>query len=429
MEEALERFAPEAVWFDWASVGVDGHGSIDALYSVIRSHDPGVLIVLNGAVTMYTGDWDVICFEGWGCWGDDRRWGSWPFDLAWPKKPVIESWRLLPEPGFEYTEGLSPNWQQMLKVQISLIGEGYVANIDHSATIATPFERPAESVVWQAHRAMADWAARPETEPLSHTFTNIVPAPLPEPGWGYVLMSPDRDRFYLHALVTPRGKTGLPADGVLEVGALDLPVRRVVWANRGTDLAFRTTDTGALQISVSEVEPDPVDTVFTVELEAPVPVDWSRSDAGASGPVPPGNLAYGRPARLTSVDGTRDLVPSAFAFARYGVDGREATHAQGAYEWAWAYEVDLEQQAKLDRVVVRFARGGYATEFALERSLNGRDWESMIQVDDGDGGTWECGLDGLEARFVRVRAIKPDGPNQTGGQMGIAELEVYGVEP
>jgi hypothetical protein len=31
----------------------------------------------------------------------------------------------------------------------------------------------------------------------------------------------------------------------------------------------------------------------------------------------------------------------------------------------------------------------------------------------------------LRAQFVRVSAVRPDGPNQPGAQMGVAELEVY----
>jgi hypothetical protein len=29
------------------------------------------------------------------------------------------------------------------------------------------------------------------------------------------------------------------------------------------------------------------------------------------------------------------------------------------------------------------------------------------------------------ARYVRIQALKPDGPNQKGRQMAVAELEVY----
>ncbi|MGC8826931.1 MAG: hypothetical protein ACP5TV_08005, partial [Anaerolineae bacterium] len=31
----------------------------------------------------------------------------------------------------------------------------------------------------------------------------------------------------------------------------------------------------------------------------------------------------------------------------------------------------------------------------------------------------------LYVRFLRIRALKPDGPGQPGGQMSIAEVEVY----
>jgi len=34
-------------------------------------------------------------------------------------------------------------------------------------------------------------------------------------------------------------------------------------------------------------------------------------------------------------------------------------------------------------------------------------------------------FDPAQARYVRIKAIKPDGPNQEGVQMHIAELEVY----
>jgi hypothetical protein len=34
----------------------------------------------------------------------------------------------------------------------------------------------------------------------------------------------------------------------------------------------------------------------------------------------------------------------------------------------------------------------------------------------------------VSARYVRVRALKPDGDHQKGGQMSVAELEVYTAE-
>jgi hypothetical protein len=92
---------------------------LDALYSMIRTLSPETLIVLNGVVTLYQGDWDVICIEGWGAWGE-RIWGLWPFALSWPKKPVVESWRLVADPAFECSKGIQPDWQEYLRVQLSL---------------------------------------------------------------------------------------------------------------------------------------------------------------------------------------------------------------------------------------------------------------------------------------------------------------------
>ena len=119
------------------STGPAGNGvSLDALYSMIKSYDPGTLVVLNGIPTMSNGDWDVINLEAWGAWGDDL-WGRWPFHLAWPKAHAVESWRLVADPAFEYSEGVQPDWQAYLRLQIALIGEGFIANIDHSPTIVS----------------------------------------------------------------------------------------------------------------------------------------------------------------------------------------------------------------------------------------------------------------------------------------------------
>ncbi|HQK96150.1 MAG TPA: putative Ig domain-containing protein, partial [Armatimonadota bacterium] len=165
VEEAVVRYKPAALWFDWASPDPDGYVSLDALYSMIRVQSPETVIVLNGVQTLYQGDWDVVCVEGWGAWGD-KIWATWPFELKWPKRVPVETWRMLADPGFEYSRDIAPDWQEYLRVQLTIIGQGFVANMDHSPTIATPYRRLAESVVAQAHMAMADWASPPGIPPL-----------------------------------------------------------------------------------------------------------------------------------------------------------------------------------------------------------------------------------------------------------------------
>ena len=101
VEDALKKFQPKAIWFDW--LGHDGQ-SLDSLFSMIKTRSPDTLIVLNGIQRMNNGDWDVICLEGWSAWGDEM-WKLWPFHFQWPKRPVIESWRLVSDPAFEYSKG------------------------------------------------------------------------------------------------------------------------------------------------------------------------------------------------------------------------------------------------------------------------------------------------------------------------------------
>jgi len=423
VEEAVRRYRPAALWFDWASPDPDGYVHLDALYSLIRTLSPDTLIVLNGVTTLYQGDWDVICLEGWGAWGE-RMWALWPFPIPWAKKPVVESWRLVADPGFDYTKGIQPDWQEYLRVQVSLIGEGFVANLDHSPTIRTPYRTLYESPVMQAHRAMADWANPTDGVPLYEAYTQASPGPLAPASWGYSTINRARDRVYLHLLANARGKTGKPNTPRLVAGPLAQQVTAARWLNRNRPVAFAQRGS-EVDIDLAGIEADPVDTILRLDLAGPHPAGVPAG--GPVAPVPAGNLAFGKPSRLLSTDGQRDLVPSAFAFARYGTDGLMTTHAQGAYEWAWMFHVDLEAAHRLRQVVVHFLRDGYATEFRLLVSADGTAWQTVAEVRGGKGGRWEQALDGVTARFIRVQAVKPDGPGQEGSQMAIAELEAYAL--
>ncbi|MBI5831595.1 MAG: discoidin domain-containing protein [Armatimonadetes bacterium] len=146
-------------------------------------------------------------------------------------------------------------------------------------------------------------------------------------------------------------------------------------------------------------------------------------------PVPPGNLACYRPARLLSLDGSHELGPSGSGSeartADFGNDGDPNTVAQAGGEYAWTYEVDLEQAQPLRRVVVRFGRAVFATEFAVALSADGRSWQEVGSRRDHDGSATELTFDPVAARYVRVLGRKPDGEGQRGGQMAITELECY----
>lgn len=145
--------------------------------------------------------------------------------------------------------------------------------------------------------------------------------------------------------------------------------------------------------------------------------------------LPPGNLASFKPARLLNLDGTRPLwVNGSKHFARHGVDTNLETRAQAGGEWPWTYHVDLLEVAPLRRIVVHFPPDKFATEYKIVVSADGKTWKAVAHAEDSGPGRHEHAFDATPARYVRVMALKPDQDKQPGGQMAVAELEVYAAK-
>ena len=148
--------------------------------------------------------------------------------------------------------------------------------------------------------------------------------------------------------------------------------------------------------------------------------------ATAPAPVPPGNLAFHKPARLLSLDGQRELPVNSFKhFPRLGVDGRADTTAMAAGEWPWTYEVDLLEPQPVRKLALCFAPGRYATSFDVQGSIDRSEWKPLAAVRDNQSLAHTFELPSSPIRYIRVRALKPDGSDQPGYQMAIAELAVF----
>lgn len=142
-------------------------------------------------------------------------------------------------------------------------------------------------------------------------------------------------------------------------------------------------------------------------------------------PVPPGNVAYRKPSRLLSLDGSHELpVNSGVHHPWLGVDGKADTVAQAAEEWPWTYEADLIDTVAVQRIKVSFGLG-YPTQFEVRLSEDGKTWQTAATKSDHDGAPYVVEIPATNARYVRVCAVKPDGEGQPGTQMAVAELEVY----
>ena len=141
-------------------------------------------------------------------------------------------------------------------------------------------------------------------------------------------------------------------------------------------------------------------------------------------PVPDGNLACWRP--LLTLDGKDNLPANGQGedVARRGVDGDPDTYAKASAQWPWTYEILLKRAEPISRVVITFGKS-YATHYEIMVSVDRKSWRVVAEKRDHDGTRVEHRFAAVPARYVRVRGIKPDGKGQKGGQMSIAELEVY----
>jgi F5/8 type C domain len=110
----------------------------------------------------------------------------------------------------------------------------------------------------------------------------------------------------------------------------------------------------------------------------------------------------------------------------FGNNGqRDAFFAAPENQIAWNYMVDLEAISRFNQVLVTFPPGRFATSFVVESSNDAQTWQRQAVGTAGSAGTQTLSFADVEARYVRVRAVLPNAANQTGGQMAIAEFEVY----
>jgi len=391
------------------------------------------VIIKNGVPTKGAFDWDMLCCEGWGAWGD-AIYASWPVPLPWFKKHRLESWRFIPDPQVPVTWGQAsgnPIWQDYVPVFLSLIGEGYIADLDHSLKWTEGEEM---STQYRVHEGIAAWANPPGKPALVPSYVNVVPGPLHNRGrWGYNVINADRTIIYLYMLKNELGRDGQL--GMLEaevgrtgltLGGCKVPVRRVTLMNADVELGFEQQG-DRLIVQVSPEQLDPAATIIRIELAAAHPSGVGEDPLGrdAEGKV---NLAYKKPAKLLALDGTTELGPSALHYAEGGVDGRPGTAAQASMQWPWVFQVDLQAEYELATIKVFFGKACFATEYQVMVSADAKQWREVAHANDATGADAVITLTG-RVRYVRVFGLRPNGENQPGRQMAIRELEVYAAEP
>ena len=439
LEDAMRRYEPASFFFDWRGP-TQHYPETDAWYSMIRTYNPECTLILNGTNMPQNGDWDMLCVESrsavWQVWPGEYLSWLYPMLADWPKTWNVDSWiTVTPTPTNDR------QWPDYVKEIISLVGEGYVADFDHTVSSSEAWAKEAgrpfppvslhDNSTVHVHRQIAGWA-NPEGLPsLRPAFTNVDPGPLHTAEWGYNVISTDRRNLYLHILENPRGKTGLPSEGQLTAKPFAASqVRRVVWMNENRPLKFAGRDDG-LTIDLTGVKKDAADTIIRIELKQPLPERAVprpapfKPTARAGGKQVPGNLAWQKPGRLLSLDGKHALVPSSEVyFASLAVDGDPNSFAVAGGQFAWTLEIDLGEAQTVSRLRILFAKG-YPTDYAITVSADGKAWSEVHRGAGTPNGRYEHTFAPTSVRYVRALSYKPNGPGQAGGQMCVAELELY----
>jgi len=140
--------------------------------------------------------------------------------------------------------------------------------------------------------------------------------------------------------------------------------------------------------------------------------------------LPDQNLALKKTATAYFANGSPATMWSGFEASK-AVDGNDTTYALANGQHVWQLQVDLGDSFSIGRIVVKMPASLYATAFNLQTSMNGINFTTVKQITGFTSGTSDNLIPVTKARYVRVVAVAPNGPNQTGVEMAISELEVY----
>ncbi|MEU3980432.1 discoidin domain-containing protein [Streptomyces sp. NPDC026672] len=172
-----------------------------------------------------------------------------------------------------------------------------------------------------------------------------------------------------------------------------------------------------------------------LRIVADKPDDWGQrgdqmaiSEVGAYAPVRgEANLALGAPAQALFIDRTQaDMQPG--SLPSYATDGNPSTWAQATGRYRWIQQIDLGRAKSVDLITLLQPDDKFATDFHVDVSTDGASWNTVARHTDSAGGITGVQLDApVKARYVRVFVDRPDGGGQTGGQMAVSELSVYGL--
>jgi F5/8 type C domain/Right handed beta helix region len=138
------------------------------------------------------------------------------------------------------------------------------------------------------------------------------------------------------------------------------------------------------------------------------------------------DLALDAPAQALYIDGTQALMQPG-SLPSYADDGNTATSSQATGQYRWIQQIDLQQPESINAISLLQPDSAFATNWHIDVSLDGSSWWTVARQSQNAGGLSGVQLASpVTARYIRVIADLPASGGQTGGQMAISEVGVYG---
>src|SRR6202022_4613497 len=152
-------------------------------------------------------------------------------------------------------------------------------------------------------------------------------------------------------------------------------------------------------------------------------------EVGAYAPTSgPENVALNMPAQALFIDGTQaNMQPN--SQPSLADDDNPLTWSQATGQYRWIQQIDLQQPQSISVISLLQPDDKFATNWHVDVSVDGSSFYTVARHADTAGGLSGVQLEhSLLVRYVRIIADRPDGGGQTGGQMAVSEIGIYGLQ-
>lgn len=138
------------------------------------------------------------------------------------------------------------------------------------------------------------------------------------------------------------------------------------------------------------------------------------------------NLALGKQAFLRANNDSGLGPASQIYFAENGIDGDPNTMAQAGGQYPWTLLVDLMKvETGITEAKITFGKTAFSTDFQVMASPDNKTWTTLTHKTDNSDLNIDLKFNPVDARYFKIRSLKPEKSGDKGGSMGILEFEVY----